>query len=79
MKNNKVVVLGAGMVGRAMAIDMAKDTDVLAADISASQLAILEAKGIATVQMNLSDAARVKEVIADADLVIGAVPGYMGF
>ncbi len=79
MKRNKVVVLGAGMVGRAMAIDLAKDNEVLSADISASQLAVLEAKGIATVQTNLSDAEKVKAIIADADLVVGAVPGYMGY
>lgn len=75
----KITVLGAGMVGRAMAIDLAKTCEVSSADISMDNLAKLSAFGIKTIQCDLSDTEKIKTVIQDADLVIGAVPGFMGF
>jgi lysine 6-dehydrogenase len=79
MEKKNIVVLGAGMVGRAMAIDLAKDHLVTSADISTSNLALLKPYGICAVPTDLSDKKAVQELIKDADLVIGAVPGFMGF
>lgn len=79
MEKKNIVVLGAGMVGRAMAIDLAKDHLVTSADISTSNLSLLQSHGICTVVTDLSDKKAVQELIKDADLVIGAVPGFMGF
>jgi len=76
----KVVVLGAGMVGRAMAIDLSKQHDVLSVDRDTRALALLtDFPNLSTVQANLTDAAEVTSVIADADIVVGAVPGFMGY
>src|SRR6185503_8800058 len=75
---NHIVVLGAGMVGRAMAIDLAKNHQVTSVDLSKKNLDLLPSK-IKKVEGDLSDQNRIREVIADADLVIGAVPGFMGF
>ena len=75
----KVIVLGAGMVGRAMAIDLAKDYAVTSADISEENLSRLNAFGIQTIQADLTDKEKIQSLIADKDLVIGAVPGFMGF
>jgi len=75
----KITVLGAGMVGRAMAIDVCKDYEVTSADISEENLARLKPFPIRTIQADLSDPSKIRELIADADLVIGAVPGFMGF
>ncbi|MEZ5014358.1 MAG: saccharopine dehydrogenase C-terminal domain-containing protein [Chitinophagales bacterium] len=75
----KVIVLGAGMVGRAMALDMAKDYSVWSADISAENLSKLSGSGIETLEADLSDPAKIRGIIADKDLVIGAVPGFMGY
>jgi len=75
----KIIVLGAGMVGRAMAIDLAKDFEVTSADISNENLDRLKPFGINTVQADLMDKEKIKSLIADKDLVIGAVPGFMGF
>lgn len=76
----KIAVLGAGMVGRAMAIDLCTDFDVTSIDIDANALHTLESdapvKGIAT---DLSDMNNVQKIVSNFDLVIGAVPGYMGF
>lgn len=76
MKN--ITILGAGMVGRAMAVDLAKKHRVTSADVSKKNLELLPS-GIKTIDADLSDQQKIREVIADADLVIGAVPGFMGF
>ncbi len=76
----KIIVLGAGLVGRAMAIDLAKTHDTTSVDIDASALAALQKNfNIDAIQADLSDAAAVKRLVADYDLVVGAVPGFMGF
>jgi lysine 6-dehydrogenase len=79
----KVIVLGAGLVGAPMAIDLAGDDrfEVTVADISDRALRKLAEAGpeIATIQADLSDETAVKNLMADQDLVLSAVPGFMGF
>src|ERR1035438_9904536 len=74
-----IVVLGAGRVGGAMARDLAQDFKVTVADRSESALAKMREAGLATRAADLSLPDGVKGAIADADLVVGAVPGFMGF
>ncbi len=76
----KIVVLGAGQVGRTIATDLSTDYVVTSADVSEKNLSLLKEKSsVQTVKADLSNADEIKKVIADADLVIGAVPGFMGF
>ncbi len=75
---SRITVLGAGMVGRAMAIDLAKKHEVTSADLSKKNLELLPSN-IRTLEADLSKQNEITRVIADADLVIGAVPGFMGF
>jgi saccharopine dehydrogenase-like NADP-dependent oxidoreductase len=76
----KVIVLGAGMVGRAIALDLAQRYDVTAVDLDAERLARLrEEAPLQTVTADLSHSKTLKRLIADCDLVIGAVPGFLGF
>ncbi|GDX52843.1 saccharopine reductase [Bacteroidota bacterium] len=78
--SKKIVVLGAGMVGRTIAKDLATDYKVLSADISDENLSQL--KNIANIQTqkaNLTDEKIISDLIQDADCVVGAVPGFMGF
>ncbi|NQV41184.1 MAG: saccharopine dehydrogenase NADP-binding domain-containing protein [Candidatus Marinimicrobia bacterium] len=76
----KVVVLGAGMVGRAMAIDLSKQHDVTSVDRDEGALALLDGHPkLRSITGDLADADTVTKVIADADIVVGAVPGFMGF
>ncbi|MEN6559694.1 MAG: saccharopine dehydrogenase C-terminal domain-containing protein [Acidobacteriota bacterium] len=77
MKN--VVVLGAGMVGRVIALDLASDFNVTAVDVSPGNLAKLGGTAVATRQADLSSPAAIRSAVAAADLVVGAVPGSMGF
>ena len=74
----KVVVLGAGLVGREVARDLAPHFDVTSVDSSQERLekASLDTS-IHTRVADLSDAATVLEVVAPADVVVGGLPGFM--
>jgi len=79
MKKN-IVVLGAGMVGKAIAIDLCKDYAVTSVDLSPKNLDELKKHyPIHTIATDLSVAGKLKQAIEPADLVIGAVPGYLGY
>lgn len=81
MAHKSVVVLGAGMVGSAMALDLAPSFSVTSVDFSSEALAKVAARNpaIHTIQADLRQADVVKTHIATADLVVCAVPGFMGF
>ena len=74
----KITILGAGMVGRAMAVDLAKKHLVTSVDLTGKNLDLLP-DSIKKIEADLKDSKKINEVIAGADLVIGAVPGFMGF
>ena len=79
----KVIILGAGLVGGPMAIDLNKDEKfkVTVVDYSESALKSLKAKcpEVAVIQKDLSNPEDVTALVSDYDLVINAVPGFMGF
>ena len=78
---NKIIVLGAGMVGTAMAIDMAKKHMVTITDLSQEALnkARLKCKKLEFQKLDVTDKTKLKNAIRDFDLVICAVPGFLGF
>jgi saccharopine dehydrogenase-like NADP-dependent oxidoreductase len=75
----KIVVLGAGLVGKVMAIDLAKNFDVTSVDINKDALHEVEKHKIKTIQADFADAGKISTLIRDADVVVGAVPGFLGF
>jgi lysine 6-dehydrogenase len=78
----KILVLGAGLVGGPMALDLARngEFEVTSADRSVEALKRLAGvAGITTVQADLDDAEKLKSLVIEHDLVISAVPGFMGF
>jgi saccharopine dehydrogenase-like NADP-dependent oxidoreductase len=75
----KIAVLGAGLVGKAMAIDLASAFDVTSIDISSDSLKTLEPYGVSTLQADLSKTSSYEKILAPFDLIVGAVPGFMGF
>ncbi len=77
----KTLVLGAGLVGGPMAIDLAKDDrfDVTVVDYDSKALARLEGTGLKTICRDLSNPAAVTELARDHELVLNAVPGFMGY
>ena len=76
----KIAVLGAGMVGRAIALDLAKEYELTAMDASSSSLALLKSKNdrIHTIPADLSRE-NFNDLLNNFDLVVNAVPGFMGF
>ncbi|MEJ7730419.1 MAG: saccharopine dehydrogenase C-terminal domain-containing protein [Polyangiaceae bacterium] len=76
----RVLVLGAGMVGSAMAMDLAaQGFAVTVADVRDEALARTAARyGVATLRRDLSDPAAVRDVCAPFDLVCGALSSAMG-
>ncbi|MCP5064742.1 MAG: saccharopine dehydrogenase [Ignavibacteriae bacterium] len=79
MKN--IIVLGSGMVGTAMAIDMVKTTHVTISDINenALKLAKKKCKELKTLKIDVSNSKELKIALEPFDLVICAVPGFLGF
>jgi lysine 6-dehydrogenase len=75
----RVIVLGAGLVGGVMAMDLVKSHEVTSVDINEDALVALENKGIHTIHADVSDKSTLTRLIASFDLVIGAVPGFMGY
>lgn len=76
----KIAVLGAGMVGRAIAADLSKKFEVTSFDISEANLQIAKtASGIDTRVANLSDLGSYDAMLSDFNLVVSAVPGFMGY
>jgi lysine 6-dehydrogenase len=75
----KVIVLGAGMVGGTIAVDLAYNLDVTSVDIDIHKLSKMKNKKIKTIQCDISNKKRLLNLINDYDLVIGAVPSFMGF
>ncbi len=80
MGKSKVIVLGAGMVGKAIAIDLSKKHEVWAADIDQRSLDFLSSGyPIKTVGLNLMEEESIQSLVEGFDLVVSAVPGFMGF
>jgi len=85
MTNNQltnITVLGAGLVGFPIALDLSRDKNfsVTICDIRKDRLDwIKEHHGLNTQQADLSDATAVRNIVRKADFVVSAVPGYLGF
>jgi len=78
----RIVVLGAGMVGSAIAQDLAQEHGMSVKVVDRSQKAVEKVKAKAAVegiQANLQDKGIIASIVADSDLVISAVPGFIGF
>ena len=82
MKGRRVAVLGAGSVGSVVAADLAEESDleVVAFDRDEAARGRLPAAGrVRFERADLSDPAEVARAVEHADLVIGTVPGFLGF
>ena len=83
----RVIVLGVGMVGRTMALDLARRHEVLACDQSRDALARLSreaqaqqvSRPLRTREIDAADWAAVGAAVRGFDLAVTAVPGRLGF
>lgn len=76
-----ILVLGAGLVGAPMALDLAKDDrfNVTVVDVSKEALQKLCDKPVKTVLMDLRFPDEVTRLVSSYDMVVNAVPGFMGY
>ncbi len=77
-----ILVLGAGHIGRPMAIDLANDMDfqVAVADINKNNLdKIPDSFSIRKIQMDFSDHKELHSLLRDYDIILSAVPSFMGY
>lgn len=81
MRQTRVVILGGGMIGSAMAMDLRREGgfDVSVADVREEALRRIGARwGVGTVVADLADPAAVARLVAGYDLVLGALPSVLG-
>jgi len=76
-----ILVLGAGMVGSAMAADLSKKHQVTLADLSTERLEHIQKKhpALRIVKVDVCDKNNLQSVLSDFDFVVCAVPGFLGF
>ena len=76
-----IVVLGGGRVGSAIVRDLTaeEDFDVLVVDIDPVAVEAMTDFGADGVVADLSQVKNVSRAVENADLVVGAVPGFMGY
>ncbi len=81
----KVIVLGGGMVGSVMALDLASDVgyEVTVADGNREVLARLSARSEGRIltnnEVDFASPESITMAVKDHDIVVGAVPGSLGF
>jgi len=78
---SNIIVLGAGMVGSTMAIDMAKNHSVTLTDLNKNALdkAVNKCEKLTPIVLDVTDKSALQKIINPFDLVICAVPGFLGF
>jgi len=75
----KIIVLGCGLVGKAIAEDLAAEFETTAADLQTKSFDSLRKSGIRTIQADLADQDKIENLVSGYDLAIGALPGHLGF
>ena len=77
----KIAVLGAGMVGRAIALDLVNKYDVTSFDVNKDNLKALKKlnPAIKIRAVNLSEYKNFTRWLTPFGMAVSAVPGYMGY
>jgi len=82
MTRQKIVILGGGMIGSAMAMDLKREDrhDVTLAELRPEVRQRVAARcGVATRAADLSRPEAISELVKDYDLVLGALPSVYGY
>lgn len=78
--NKQIILLGGGQVGSAIAVELSKQYKVTVVDLDESALAHLKrCFGIEGIHADVMDRKKLEQIISNSDLVIGAVPGAIGY
>ena len=78
---SNIIVLGAGMVGSAMAMDLAQQHDVTVTDLDSGILKRVKERcpSLDIQVLDVTDNSALQNMLRPFDLVICAVPGFLGF
>ncbi|MEJ5263016.1 MAG: saccharopine dehydrogenase C-terminal domain-containing protein [Ignavibacterium sp.] len=76
----KISVLGCGLVGSAIAVDLCRDYNVTVSDSDFEKLSEVQSKNpLRIIQSDFLNQSELKRIVEDSALVISAVPGAIGF
>ncbi|WP_337866657.1 saccharopine dehydrogenase C-terminal domain-containing protein [Ignavibacterium sp.] len=76
----KITVLGCGLVGSAIAVDLCRDYNVTVSDSDFEKLSEVQSKNpLRIIQSDFLNQSELKRIVEDSELVISAVPGAIGF
>ena len=75
----RIAILGAGLIGSAIAKTLSSSHEIILLDIDPFRLSKIKGKHISTGVCDLTDSNALKKYLSDLDLVIGAVPGHLGY
>lgn len=78
---HNIIVLGGGMVGSAMAIDLVKKYKVTVADLDQQTIEQLKRKTpeLEVIAIDVTEESVLKSTLVPFDLVVCAVPGFLGY
>jgi len=78
---SKIIVLGAGMIGSAMAIDLVKNHQVTLTDFSLQQLKKVKVKcpALTISELDVTYKTNLQSALKPFDIVISAVPSCLGY
>jgi len=78
----RIVLLGAGLIGFAMALDLSRDKEIKLTVVDIDNIPLLKLKeqhGISVIRSDLNIEKNVRDIVKDYDIVLNAVPGFMGY
>ena len=77
----EIYQIGAGMIGQAMALDLAKNHNVHLADLKISEVrnSIKQHQSINTYKLDVLNEKKLLSFIKNADIVLLAIPGHLGY
>ncbi len=78
---SKIIQIGSGMIGSAMAYDLSQKHDVTVGDYDDRSLAKVKKlnQNIATQKLDVTNQSELKRFIHESDIVLLAVPGHLGY
>src|SRR5580700_9172747 len=76
----KIIVLGAGLVGKAIAADLSKNFEVTVSDVNVKALKQLKSEWkVKVLPCDFKKGKELTKILKPFDLVVAAVPGFLGF